>query len=144
MSIFADIGRELLTQDNACTADPMFMVQRFRRKYGIDTAYVDTIAWLHADEGNEVDAEEAAALEKAYHQTYKEPDGFTRTAYVDEWESVQAFFTRSAAQRYADRNAHNLRSCGNEPRIYVESGYRNPEWIALRTAFIEAAKWSVN
>lgn len=141
MSIFSDIGRELLTQDNACTSDPIFMVQRHCRQYGFDPSYSDNVVWLYSDESIEVDAEQAKALEDQYDLTGHEPDNRTRTSYQDSWENVQPFFTRAAAEGYIARNAHRLRGrlC-IEPRIYVESGYRNEEWIALRAAFIAAAK----
>jgi hypothetical protein len=47
------------------------------------------------------------------------------TVYVN----IQPFFTEKAAQEYINANRHNL----VEPRIYVESGYRNYEWQAVRT-----------
>lgn len=52
-----------------------------------------------------------------------------------QWQNVQPFFTEEAADSYIALNGHNLKT----PRTYVESGYRNAEWIALRALFIEAA-----
>jgi hypothetical protein len=44
------------------------------------------------------------------------------------YEFVQGFYTRRAANRYLEANKHNL--C--DPRIYVDSLYRNKEMIAIR------------
>lgn len=41
------------------------------------------------------------------------------------------FLTQSAADDYIERNRHNL---GDGCYVYVDSGYRNPEWQALRAA----------
>jgi hypothetical protein len=53
-----------------------------------------------------------------------------------QWQNVQPFFTKDAADHYIYLNGHNLRA----PRIYVESAFRNAEWQALRALCIAAAK----
>ncbi len=124
----------LSTQSNSGTAHPMFVVQQRRRVYGFDPIYTDDFVWLQSDESVEVDAAEAAELEAAYNETSREPDNRTRTAYQDQWNFVTACLTRDAAERYIAANRHNL----TDPRVYVESGYRNHEWIDLRA---DLAKW---
>ena len=42
--------------------------------------------------------------------------------------NIQPFFTEEAAKFFVKTNRHNLRN----PRIYVESGYLNYEWQAVR------------
>lgn len=132
---FAAIGEALATQDNRITANPVFVVQRSRRTYGFDPNYTeDSIAWIDT-ECVEVSADEYEALEAKWEESGDEPDGYTRTAYVDTWEYVMPFFTERAAQRYIDENGHN--HGGKEHlRIYVESGYRNHEWSEIRAACV--------
>jgi|GEM_PF-1605170 len=133
------IGEHLRRQDNLSTADPIFLVQAKRRVYGIDTGYDPNIAWLHSDEAVEVSPEDAVKLEAVFRGGPKDPeldmDGYRRVGYVDEWEFVSCFFTASAAQRYIDSNKHRHPS---GLQIYVDSAYRNYEWMAIRKWLTEA------
>lgn len=122
------IGRALETQDNAATAHPIYIVQSRRRIYGFDPDYADAPTWIAADEPVEATPEEAAEVEAEYEETGVEREDWTRTAYQDTWEAVTVCLTRAAAEQYIERQRHNL----SHPRVYVESGYRNNEWIALR------------
>ena len=128
-----EISDNIRKQSNDCTNLPMFVVQTRRRIYGMDTDYSEEIAWLYADEAVEVDADTAKHLEEMY-QTNHEINGdlclddYTRTAYIDVWEMATVCFTRKGAEDYIKANGHNL----NEPRIYVESGYRNVEFETIR------------
>jgi len=132
----AAIGRELRTQDNRITADPIFVVQQKRRTYGFDTQWGGDVVWIdQANDCIEADDEERARLEAHYDETGEEEDGWARTGYVDTWEAVQPFLAGKAADEYIAANRHNLK----EPRTYVESAYRNREWKALRAACIAAA-----
>jgi hypothetical protein len=120
-----EMREHMRTQDNRCTKDPVFLVQQRKRHYGLDPQWSDDVVWLD-DEGHEVtDKAELDRIEAAYqNEGWEEPDGYTRTAYIDQWEFVQAFFTEHEAQRYIDANRHRM--C--DPRIYVDSAYRNREW----------------
>jgi len=122
------MGQQLRTQDDACTRDPIFVVQQRKRIYGMDGDYVDQFAWITDDaDCDEADIEEAAKLEAKYESDEETP-GWMRVAYHDTWEFVQPFFTRAAAEAFIARNAHRL----TDPRVYVDSAYRNPEWQAVR------------
>jgi hypothetical protein len=178
------IAKEIHTQDNACTHEPIFMVQRHRRTYGFDASYSDdNTVYVTSDDYGEVSLEErkeeyAAAMEdedtdddekdigietyeewlKFYDKRHDDTDeekrmryasfvesckeqhfedwcdeneNYTKTAYQDSWENVQPFFTRKGAEEYLRINGHNLEG-KEKPRIYVESAYRNAEWIAIR------------
>lgn len=124
------IAEDLRAQDNLATAIPIFIVQRQRRDYGYDRDWSDNRAWLD-DEGNEVPKTKAARLERAYQASGDERRGYRRTHYQDRWEFVTACFTRKGCEDYLAANGHNLTG-PMPPRIYVESGYRNSEWQALR------------
>lgn len=117
-----ELAERLRTQDNACTAHPVFTVQQRKRIAGIDTQWTDNVMWI--EDTNECGPERSAELEAEWERTGEEPDECTRTGYVDEWEHVMTFFTNAAALDYIERNRHRL----TDPRIYVDSAYRNPEW----------------
>jgi len=128
-------GELVRTQDNRITAEPMFCVQQRIRDYGFSVDYTDNHVWIERDEGREADAEQAAILDAGRKVDGVYPEGFVRTGYRDRWEFVTACFTKAGADAYIAANGHNL----TEPRIYVESGYRNTEWIAVR-AFLKGLK----
>lgn len=135
MSWRDELRRNLATQDNRCTAHPMFVVQQRRRIYGMDPDYAqpeDAVAWLHCD-GDEESGDEAAALEAAYQATGDVPEDYTRTAYLDIWVFVTACFTEQGCKDYLGLNGHNLTA----PRIYVESAHRNEEWQRVRALLSE-------
>jgi hypothetical protein len=123
------VGHLLRSQDNRATAHPIFVVQQKRRITGLDPKWGGDVVWINEYESEECGAEESAALEQAWDEGFgEEPDGRTRTSFIDVWEFVTCCFTEQAAANYIKENAHNL----NEPRIYVESAHRNQEWIAVR------------
>lgn len=130
------IGRRI-TNDNHehCTSYPLFEVQQRKRVYGMDPQYTDDIVWHDGEV--EADAEEHARLEACHDADGSDHhDAWTRTAYVDEWNTVTWFLTKAAAEEFVADNAHRL--C--DPRIYVSSAHRNRELIALIDALKEIAK----
>lgn len=133
MRTVADIARDIQSQDNRATSLPIFAVQQKRRQTGIDTMYTDDIVWV--DSEGEASAEEHEKLEREYQENGDEPDGWTRTGYVDTWEFVTACFTEAGCNEYIAQNSHRL----NEPRVYAYSGYRNDEWQAVRDFIVRVA-----
>jgi hypothetical protein len=130
------IGKLIATQDNRYTDQPMFLVQQKRRVYGFDPDYCDDVVWMHAEHDyEEADEEEAERLEAEYKETFREPTGWTRTGYRDEWEFVTACFTEQGCKDYLARNGHNLK----EPRIYADGSYRNEEFRTLRNWLLKIA-----
>jgi hypothetical protein len=124
------MSREVQTQDNAATAHPIFVVQQRERIYGCDPDLVDDgeVVWLDAvNDCQEIHGEERDKLEEEYKRTFKVPDDYHRTGYFDRYEFVQPFFTKAGAEAYIEANRHRLK----DPRIYVDSAYRNPEWQAV-------------
>lgn len=129
--------RRLRTQDSQCTANPVFTVQQRHRISGIDTQWTEDVMWIQ--DGEELSAELSAEMEASFQETGIEPDECTRTGYVDEWEHVATFFTEKAAKDYIERNRHRMR----DPRVYVDSAYRNEEWqqvVAFLMSCVERAK----
>ena len=147
-------------RNDHCTSDPIFVVQKRNRIYGIDLQYDPQIEWQHSDENfaldetqskiaedfynNHLDVPAYIARGKAYDISWNDaeekPDDYVsdlkRIGYVDTWEFVQPFFTLQAAEDYIRSDAHRL----TDPRIYVDSGYRNIEWQSAREAFVLAAR----
>ncbi|NYT67929.1 hypothetical protein [Pusillimonas noertemannii] len=108
-----------------CTADPIFTVQKKRIVTGLDTDCTDNIGWFDTDSGDLVEGDEAADLEARYDDTGDEPEGYVRTGYFEEWEHYATYITMESAQEFAKAKGENC-------RVYVDSGYRNHEWKALR------------
>lgn len=126
-ALLAEIARELRTQDNAATAHPIFVVQSRHRIYGLDPTWGGDVVWLCQDETIEADEEESRELSERQERE-GEVEGWDLVGYVDVWRNEQPFFTRTGAEEYIVRNRHRL----TDPRVYVESAYRNPEWQAIR------------
>lgn len=124
----AEIGHLIRTQDNRITDAPLFIVQEQKRTYGFDPAYSDKFVWLDC-EGDEVDAEEQARIEKLRDNGEVIQVGWTRTAYQDEWHFVTACFTEAGCNDYIARNGHSHRG---KLRVFADSSYRNEEFRAVR------------
>jgi hypothetical protein len=130
------LALELKTQDNAFTADPVFIVQRRVRDFGIEIDYREVTAWIDC-EGTVVTKkddperfEEFEECAEGYDQ-FDDADGtgWLRTGYRERWEFVQAFLTRRAAEEFRVEMAHRI---GTETRVYTESAFANYEWKFLR------------
>lgn len=130
MNDIPTISHNLHTQDNRITETPIFVVQQKRRIYGFEEGYTYDSVWV--DQDGECADDKAAELEAAdiagEFPRNEDDEDYRRVWYRDEWVFVQPFFTEQGAKDYIAINGHNLR----EPRIYVESGYRNEEWRIVR------------
>ncbi|WP_343743119.1 hypothetical protein [Herbaspirillum huttiense] len=127
------IGKNLLTQDNRCTDQPLFIVEQKRLIVGIDTEYANKIGWFDSD--GMATPEEHEFLEKQYKKSRREPDGWTRTGYSEEWQFVTACFTEQGCKDYIRIDGHNLK----EPRIYADGSYRNNEYRTVRNFLMRLA-----
>lgn len=132
-----DIAANLATQDNCCTSDGIWLVQKKVRQTGLDPEYSDSYIWIdHVNDYIEVtDPKEIERLEELSEKwtlTKDEQEEFNcylKTGYIDRWETVQPFFTEVEADRYIAANRHRH---DGQLRTYVEWGGRNPEWMAIR------------
>lgn len=135
MNDLPTIAHNLHTQDNRITANPIFVVQQRKRTAGFDADYADQYVWVD-DSSEEVDEGKTKQLDRADESgRFDETNGYRKVWYRDEWVFVQPFFTERGAQDYIAVNGHNL----TEPRIYVESGYRNTEWQLVREHLMSLA-----
>ena len=126
---------ELRTQDNACTAEPIFLVYDKQRIYGLDSDHAEHYCWLYPDRGDgrsEVADPKMVARLNHLEALGKEPEiagvEYTRIGYVDVDRFITCCLTRKAAKDFISSNSHRLR----KPFVYVESLDRNEEMIALR------------
>lgn len=135
MYTIKEIGERVRTQDNQCTADPIYLVQVRSRLYGFDTQWSDdNSVWIQHGYG-EADEQLSKELEDEWMNTSKEPEDWYRTSYIDIWEFVQPFFTMDAAQEYIIKNKYKY---NNELRVYIDSGHRNYEWQTIRKLLSES------
>ena len=130
----AALREELRTQDNAITADPLFVVFQEERVYGVSQDYhTNGYTWVGEEDSSvRADDDESKVLDKLLEEDDRELSiggvTFERVWYRTVPRFVTACFTRKGAEDYIARNRHNL----TKPYIYVESMYRNEEMIALR------------
>lgn len=164
-----EFGREMPEQDHRMTSHPMYCVRTQRiSRYESDSPDAECVEW--ADEGGNVAVGDLEnALENAhvsgivvlcaafdadgnFVRIYEESDEddqleddqhtkyLTRFAVEKRWEVVTTFFTNAAAELYIKKNAHNL--C--EPHVYVDSGYRNEEWIFVRALLMALGQYAIH
>lgn len=124
---FSVLGRNIRTQDNRITSDPMFCVYQ-KREIVVDEDYdCDRIVWVDED-GREATERQRMRLE-LLHQNFREPpEKWRRVAVKDIDDFVTCCFTEQGCKDYLVCNGHNLRL----PFIYVKSGFRNAEYIGIR------------
>ena len=130
------IGEHLRTQDNRCTADPMFCVQVCERLGPIMPEYNNGEIMFHNHDLMETyypdrpDPEEWNRL-KALDDEGELPDNFTAAGFIEKWITVQVSFTEEGCKQHLEENGHNYRHY-HGVRIYAESFHRNPEMLAIR------------
>jgi hypothetical protein len=140
MRTIADIAAALATQDNECTANPQFVVQKHERIWGLDLDYTEDYAWISVVdlERQRADEKTTKKLEALHEESYEDKieledaDGdkikWERVGYRDQWTFVTACLTRAGCDEYLRLNGHNL----GKTRIMVEGETRNKEWETLR------------
>ncbi len=117
------IGHQMRTQDNRCTANPIFQVRGKERIYGLDLSASDEAVWMD-DEWNPVDIPEDADPDQP-------PHGLTVARYTTRWKVLMVAFTEQGCKDHLRLNGHNYRIY-DEVGIYVDSLNRCPEMIAIR------------
>ena len=135
--LLRQMSANLKTQDNAGTADPMFVVFQKQLVAGLESGYEDFWLWVSDDDGDyeEADKETAVVLARLHEEgrplvigdrTYRR----TGCKYIEKF--CAAFFTQNGADDYLAWNGHNLK----QPYVYVHGMYRNAEMIAVRNFFL--------
>lgn len=131
----SSIGRLIATQDNRCTANPMFAVLEKRETITLDTHHHDRIVWVRKDDG-EVEADERTheRLELLHEHGY-EPKKWDRYAMLETDVFATVCFTEQGCKDYLACNGHNLRM----PFIYAFGSYRNAEYNLIRDTLMSIA-----
>lgn len=129
------LGSRVITDDNRCTADPLFCVME-KHEIVVEEGYGhDRIVWVD-EEGSEASPTQARRLE-ALHNDYREtPDKWRRLAVAKQDRFVTACFTEQGCKDFLAVQGHNLR----QPFTYVFSLFRNEEMKQLRQLMIGMAK----
>lgn len=120
------IAERMRAQDNQCTADPMWVVYR-KRKVVTPRDYSDLYEWYDHDGCRESDERETAILDRMEARG-RNTGSWEKHYYQEVDEFVSVFFTDQAAKDFVAQNGHRYGSM----RIFVDSGYRNPEWKEIR------------
>lgn len=102
----AAISERLRTQDNRCTANPMFIVQQ-QRSFGCEPGEGDTDVWLDED-WEEVSEEMSAKLDEldgAFEWELEEDQAamlkrHTKRGIKHHWDFVMAAFTEEGCKEY--------------------------------------------
>lgn len=139
---FAEIGENLLTQDNRLTDKPIFVVQEATEIYAdgeiLGPCEHDRGAWFDG-EGNGAEGRRLLALEARYERDHTtEWKGWRRCTVGTIYTTKQPFFTEAAAKQYLKINGHNIR----RPRIYADGSYRNAEFQLIRSLLMAVGKFT--
>jgi hypothetical protein len=129
------LKHSLETDDNRCTANPVWVVQQQEIEEDITTC-ADCDFWRDEDY-NRLPDEATEVLDSAYWAG-DDTAAYDGTAYyisacyristTENWVPVQTLLTEAGAEDYINLNGHNLK----KPRIYVDSAWRNDEIANLR------------
>jgi hypothetical protein len=147
-----EIQKNIKTQDNRITSDPLFVVFQ-KRRVSADSNFSDDYFFVLDSETSCQDVYELREWLKdncdfeKYNQgitkdnimnvidfpdriivDIAENEGFEKYYYQDIDIFVTACFTEEGAKDYLRQNEHNL----TKPYIYVTSLYRNDEMIGIR------------
>lgn len=142
-----------------CTADAFFIVQQKVRTYGytedysdLKMIYRDDYTWYTIKEfWDSLDEDERKTLDNLAHNNIDdgkkflkidehsqyllledEQSEFTVVRYREDWEYVNAHFTRDAAEAFIRRKKHDY----GELRIYVDSQYWCWEFVEIKNAIL--------
>jgi len=135
LGLIADVCKNINDQDIAMTSHAMFLVEEEVKTYGMAPEFSQDYDWVR--DGKDIaDAEKAEELEKLYEDDEMSLDGWARCYYLSNWTFVSAFFTDVNAKLFIERQKHNY----GKMRVYVESGFKNPEWQAMRALLMSLTK----
>jgi len=130
------LGTEIGNQDCRATPHPIYVVQECVRSYGIDPEFSDKSEWVDWEGAEGVADEEKAKELDGLDSRGLSTGDWVESWYIDKWEYVAPFFTKVGADCYIERNKYEHRG---PLRVYVASGYRNPEWRMIRNSLLKMA-----
>ena len=119
MDTLSDIAHEINTQDNRCTADPLYCVFEKDRIYGVGSDYTDQWEWCNSDQQCHCDKSEWCGSKS---------NECEKVGYIEIDRFVNAHFTERAAKEHIRINGHNLKN----PYVYATSLWRCEEMKHIR------------
>jgi hypothetical protein len=125
-----NLAEELRTQDNAATANPIYIVQDEIRIWGDFSGGGTGILYVWKDDPEYWWHDYEEALAELQNSGYTEDnfeDKIEEQEYIDEYVYITAHLTKKAAELYIEQNRHRM----HNPRIYVDSQYRCHEFNIL-------------
>lgn len=132
------LSQQLHTQDNRCTDNPIFQVRDVKQvpclpEHANDTHWWDAEGDLVLDEELIKNLEEEGQWDSFESVLLEDEDGchserYTRSHTKTLRQVVATFMTQQAADAWVKANEHRH----NALEIYIDSGFRNPEWQAIR------------
>lgn len=134
-----NLSKELKTQDNRITANPVFCVYEKKIVFVPDDCG-DHINWFD-NEGSILSKKDIKKIIKEYLKDNKDSSILDEEDILEELEyrkasyniedvkvSGQSYFTEKAAQKHIDQNHYHYK----EPFVFAESAWRNYEFQKLR------------
>lgn len=128
MSELKRICNDLQTQNNRCTADPVFVVFGKDQIAADEDRDHDGYWYYNSDQCENANDEEVAAFDVLVKKGIPLPKGWERVAYKEIDVFQAAFLTENGAKAYLMANGHNIK----KPFIYAHSFYRNREMLTIR------------
>ena len=123
-----ETAKNIVDQDNCCTAEPVFMVQNLNLIPAPEDNH-DSYVWAETESDDYAEASEDHAESLDIMEEFGISTGKWKKFYHHEkWENVQPFFTRESAKCYLDIQGHNL----GKTRIYADGSFRNSEYRLIR------------
>ena len=122
-----DLAHELKTQDNACTAEPVYLVMEKDWIYGVDEDYFYETEKVFIDDAGEITTSKELGYEE--YLRMEETGQICAVYRAPEKRYVQFFLSRKAADEYIATQSHRHRG---DLYVYVDSVCRNPEIKTLR------------
>ena len=110
-----------VVENNRCTDQPMFILQKKVRDWGYSSGHEEGYKWVNSDDYEDEANEEKAAELEALDDACEGTGPWEKCYYRDRWEFVTACFTEQGCKDYIEADGHNH----GELRIYAEGSFRN-------------------
>lgn len=144
-----EIKKELETQDNLSTADPIFVVYDWDKiptssDYSDKSFYCSedgeigetresVYEWLENNGSENIPKDLKDLSNYNFDSWIEDQEGIRKVYYKKVRRFINVFFTRKAAQEHIDQNHYHY---SKEVHIYVNSLWRNPEVVFIRNGLL--------
>lgn len=137
----AEIGNQLLTQDNRITDQPIFVVEKSVMVVTNPDYGYDKEEWVNTESGDYETASETKSRRlNALEDGCRETGDWEKIYLKETWQFVTACFTEQGCKDFLEINGHNI----GKNRIYAYGSFRNHEYQAVRNYLIDRTKEQQN